>query len=40
MERAFGRGADELLSAKALIIDAQSRARLLEAIARVKRDDG
>jgi len=38
MERAFGRGADELLSAKALIVDAESRARLLEAIARVKRD--
>lgn len=38
MERAFGRGADELLAAKALIIDADSRARLLDAIARVKRD--
>ncbi|WP_244491470.1 tyrosine-type recombinase/integrase [Bosea sp. Root381] len=38
MERAFGRGADELIAAKALIIDADSRARLLEAIARVKRD--
>ena len=38
MERSFGRGADELLSSKALIIDAESRIRLLEAIARVKRD--
>lgn len=38
MERAFGRGADELLSAKALVIDAESRTRLMEAIARVKRD--
>jgi integrase len=38
MERSFGRSADELLSSKALIVDAESRSRLLEAIARVKRD--
>ncbi|MCZ8036257.1 MAG: tyrosine-type recombinase/integrase [Novosphingobium sp.] len=38
MERAFGRSADELLATKALIIDTDSRARLLEAIARVKRE--
>lgn len=38
MERMFGRGADELLAAKALTIDAESRARLLEALARAKRD--
>ncbi|MCT4492637.1 DUF6538 domain-containing protein [Bosea minatitlanensis] len=38
MEREFGRGVDERLAAKALIVDADSRARLLEAAARVKRD--
>ena len=38
MEREFGRGADELLTSKGLVIDAESRARLLEALARVRRD--
>lgn len=38
MEQVFGQSADELLAAKALIVDASTRLRLLEAIARVKKD--